>query len=434
MPIPLKRYFENISWLMLEKVITMPVSLIVGLYVARYLGPENFGALSYALSFVGMFLAIATLGLDNIVVRELVKHVKTADEILGTAFLLKIAGFVLMWIAVLIAIFLTDNDLDTNMLILIVASGVVFQASNVIIYHYQAVVQSKYVVLARIIPLTVSSVAKIVLIYFSSSLEWFAWVYLLDAMVLSASLIAVYSLQSGGIFKWRWSLGVAKKLLRDSWPLMVALGCYYLYQKIDQVMIGEMIGMQEVGYYSASSRLYEAIIGVSLLLVGTFKPKLISDYMGSKRMFWRTCESLLLAEVLIGYVVFLMAFFFSEEIINALYGVEFSSSAPIFIVHTISVVLMMGAAVRSGYIEIINKTQIIMITTFVALVLNVVLNYFLIGMYGSIGAAVATVITQLFALYLLGYYFVDMRRITKLQFEALLVIPLIARRFFNNAG
>ena len=96
----------------------MAVSLFVGIYVARYLGPERFGLLSYANSFVGIFLALATLGLDDVVVRELVKTPELREKLLGTAFWLKLFGTLLMWVAILVVIPLTKNDFQTNMLII----------------------------------------------------------------------------------------------------------------------------------------------------------------------------------------------------------------------------------------------------------------------------------------------------------------------------
>ncbi len=109
-----KRYFANTSWLMGHRVLSMIVALFVGIYVARYLGPERFGLLSYAGSFVGLFTALATLGLDGIMVRELVKTPERRDELLGTAFWLKAGGAILMWIGIASAIPFTNNDTQTN--------------------------------------------------------------------------------------------------------------------------------------------------------------------------------------------------------------------------------------------------------------------------------------------------------------------------------
>ena len=153
-----RKYFANTSWLMGERILRMGVSLFVGIYVARYLGPERYGLLSYANSFVGIFLALATLGLDDVVVREIVKTPEQREKILGTSFLLKLVGTLLMWVAIFAAVPFTENDLQTNILIIIIAFGAVFQAFNVIDLNFQAKVKSKHVVHAQFVQLIISSI------------------------------------------------------------------------------------------------------------------------------------------------------------------------------------------------------------------------------------------------------------------------------------
>ena len=131
-----KKYFANTSWLMAERILRMTIALLVGVYVARYLGPERFGLLSYANSFVGLFLALATLGIDSIVIRELVKRPGSRSEILGTAFGLKICGTIFMWFAILATVPFTENDNQTNVFISIIAFAILFQAFNVIDFNY----------------------------------------------------------------------------------------------------------------------------------------------------------------------------------------------------------------------------------------------------------------------------------------------------------
>ncbi|HDY85387.1 MAG TPA: flippase, partial [Methylophaga sp.] len=143
------RYFQNTSWLMGEKILRMSVGLFVGIWVARYLGPEQFGLLSYAQSFVFLFTVIATLGLDGIVVRELVKDKTQRDVLLGTAFGLKLIGAFLILPILAIAVQLTSNDNYTNLLVFIIASATIFQSFNVIDFYYQSKVLSKYVALAN---------------------------------------------------------------------------------------------------------------------------------------------------------------------------------------------------------------------------------------------------------------------------------------------
>ena len=125
------KYFKNTSWLFAEKVLRMVVGIFVAIWVARYLGPEQFGLFSYAGSFVGLFTAFATLGLDGIVIRELVKDEGRRDKLIGTAFWLKFFGAFLVLIVLAIAIIFTSNDTQTNSLIFIIASATIFQSFKI---------------------------------------------------------------------------------------------------------------------------------------------------------------------------------------------------------------------------------------------------------------------------------------------------------------
>ena len=137
------KYFKNTSWLFFEKILRMFVGLFVGIWVARYLGPERFGLFLYAQSFVGLFTAIATLGLDSIVVRELVKDETKAIEIIGTAFYLKLMGTILTLLILAVATYFTSNDRYTNLLVFIIASATIFQSFNVVDMYFQSKVLSK---------------------------------------------------------------------------------------------------------------------------------------------------------------------------------------------------------------------------------------------------------------------------------------------------
>ena len=183
------KYLANTSWLIAEKSIRLVTSLFVGVWVARYLGPEQFGILSYAQNFVGLFAVIASLGLDAIIVRELVKsHTKT-EALLCTGFVLHVIGAILVLAILALATSATSNDYSINVLIFIIASATVFQSFNVIDYYFQSQVLSKYVVFANIITLTTMSIIKISLILNDAPLIAFAIVILLDSFLLACCLI-----------------------------------------------------------------------------------------------------------------------------------------------------------------------------------------------------------------------------------------------------
>ena len=419
-----RKYFANTSWLLGERVLRMAVSLFVGIYVARYLGPERFGLLSYANSYVGIFTAIAILGLDGIVVRELVKSPDQRDTLLGTSFLLKVVGTLLMWVLILATLFFSNNDPLTSALIAIIAFGVLFQTFNVIDYNFQAEVKLKYVVHSQIVQLIVSSITKLVLILKGLPLVWFAAVYSLDAIILAVELAYAYSRNSGSIKKWKWNAKVALALLLDSWPLMFAYMSYLIYAKIDRIMIKEMLDEHNVGIYSAAYILYEAPLFISLMIAKSVYPILVQYYQDNKNKFFQLYSTLSSYMTLLSYLIVLFIFIFHEILIQITFGESFEESSKILMLLSFGMIPMFNAFLRSSYITITGNQKIILYTTLFSAMLNIVLNLLLIKAYGVIGAVYATVFTQTLSLIVLNFAFTNTRSIFFIQAKSLLLFGI----------
>jgi len=402
----------------------MAVQLFVGIYVARYLGPERFGLLSYANSYVGIFTAIAILGLDGIVVRELVKSPDQRDTLLGTSFLLKVVGTLLMWVLILATLFFSNNDPLTSALISIIAFGVLFQTFNVIDYNFQAEVKLKYVVHSQIVQLIVSSITKLVLILKGLPLVWFAAVYSLDAIILAVGLAYAYSRNSGSIKKWKWNAKVALALLLDSWPLMFAYMSYLIYAKIDRIMIKEMLDEHNVGIYSAAYILYEAPLFISLMIAKSVYPILVQYYQDNKNKFFQLYSTLSSYMTLLSYLIVLFIFIFHEILIQITFGESFEESSKILMLLSFGMIPMFNAFLRSSYITITGNQKIILYTTLFSAMLNIVLNLLLIKAYGVIGAVYATVFTQTLSLIVLNFAFTNTRSIFFIQAKSLLLFGI----------
>ena len=187
-----RRYFANTSWLIAEKIIRLAVGLFVGVWVARFLGPEQFGTLSYAQAFVGLFGAFATLGMDGIVIKHLVKDDENRDLLLGTAFTLKLLGAMVAVFIISIVTGTTSNDNKEVIIITIIASALVFQSLNVIDFYFQSIVLSRYIVIVNLISQLVVSLIRIALILSEAPLITFAYVILFDAVILAVGYIYIY--------------------------------------------------------------------------------------------------------------------------------------------------------------------------------------------------------------------------------------------------
>lgn len=281
------KYFINISWLFGEKVLRMVVGLFVGIWIIRYLGPEQFGLLSYAQAFVGLFVTIATLGLDSIVVREIVKNESRVSEFIGTAFYLKIIGAFLVLLLLVIAINFTSDNNQTNTLVFIIASATIFQSFNVVDMYFQAKVLNKYVAYINIISLFISSTVKITLVLNEAPLIDFAWVVLFDSFVLAYGF--VYFLVKKSTLKIKklvFKKEVAISLLKDSWPLILSGIVISIYMKIDQVMIKEMLNAEAVGQYAAAVRLSEAWYFIPMVIIPSLFPAIINAKKISEELYY----------------------------------------------------------------------------------------------------------------------------------------------------
>jgi len=272
------KYFKNTSWIFFEKILRMFVGLFVGIWVARYLGPERFGLFSYAQSFVGLFTTIATLGLDSIVVREIVKDESKATELIGTAFYLKLMGAILTLLVLAIATYFTSNDRYTNLLVFIIASATIFQAFNVVDMYFQSKVLSKYIVFSNIISLFASSIVKIILILIDAPLVAFAWAILFDSIVLALGFIYFFLKYSTlMVRKIYFSKLIAADLLKNSYPIILSSAVIAIYLKIDQVMIKSMLGEIAVGQYTAATKLSESFYFIPLVISYSFFPAIVNS-------------------------------------------------------------------------------------------------------------------------------------------------------------
>ena len=417
-----RRYFANTSWLMGHRVLSMIVALFVGVYVARYLGPERFGLLSYAGSFVGLFTALATLGLDGIMIRELVKTPERRDELLGTAFWLKAGGAILMWIGIAAAIPFTHNDTQTNILIIIIAFAVIFQAFNVIDFNYQAEVKSKFVVYAHLVQLVVSSITKLIFVWISAPLVWFACVFLLDAVVRAVGMTAMYLKNSGKVWSWKWRWQTARVLLRDSWPLILSGMAISIYLKIDQVMIKEMLGAEQVGHYAAAVRLSEAWYFVPMAITSSVFPAIINAKKQSEELYYQRLQKLYNLMVWLAIAIALPTTFLAPWVIRVLYGDAFSPASGVLSIHIWAGVFVFLGVASGKWFLTENYIKKNLYRTSLGMVTNIISNLILIPLYGIYGAAIATLLGQLSAD--LGYDFFDKQTYPSLKLKINALNPL----------
>ena len=416
------RYFKNTSWLFAEKILRMVVGLFVGIWAARYLGPEQFGLFSYAQAFVGLFAAIAGLGLDGIIVRELVKNPSKQAVLLGTAFYLKLIGALLVLLALAGTVTLSHQDSLTTWLIFIIASSTVFQSFNVVDFFFQAKVLSKYVVYANIISLLISSFVKIGLILTNASLIAFAWVILFDSVILMLGFVYYFQRHAKlNIKRLNFSKATAINLLKDSWPLILSGLVISIYMKVDQIMIKEMLDAEAVGQYVAAVRLSEAWYFIPMVIASSLFPAIINAKKVSKEIYYAQLQKLYDLMVWIAIAIALPMTFLSDWVIDLLYGVQYDQSGAILMIHIWAAVFVFLGVASSRWFIVENLQKYSLYRTLAGALINVMLNYILIPIYGIYGAAYATLASQVVASYLFNITNKKLRYTFLLQTNAILL-------------
>jgi len=417
-----KKILGNAWWLFFDKIVRMGLSLVVGLWVARYLGPEGFGVLNNAMALATLFGAFATLGLESFVIQDIIKTPSQKSIILGTAFYLKLmAGLLTYFFAILSILFLkpTGNDQLDRYLVYIISAGIIFQSLDVIDYYFQSQTKSKYTVWAKTSMFLFVSAAKIAFILLNASVIYFAFTALLELALNGIALIYIYQKNNNKLSQWQFDKAMAKRLLTQSWPLYIAYIAAFIYMKIDQIMIGNMLGDKPAGLFAASTKLYEIPFFIVLIFSSSVFPTLIDFYEKNKTLFYKRYSQITTVYTFVGYMVLAFVLLFGSFLINLLYGKEYSEAFPILSVQIIGMFFMFNAGLRSSYLTITANQKIIMITTAVSAILNIVLNFVLIPIYGTVGAAIATAVTQFFSLFLLNACFYKTREIFNIQVKSL---------------
>ncbi|MDP3126676.1 MAG: flippase [Thiobacillus sp.] len=398
----LQKALTNTGWLFGDRVLRMGVGLLVGVWVARYLGPEQFGLLNYAMAIVALFGAIASLGLNGIVVRDLVKEPETANETLGTTFLLQaIGGLLAFGLAIFTIGFARPNDNFAKLLVAVLGFVMVFKSTDVVRYWFESQVKSKYVVWLENGIFLVLAVVKVGLILMAASLMAFVWVAFAEGVLVAVGLLGVYAWRGGALSSWRIHYGRAKTLLKDSWPLILSGLAVMVYMRIDQVMLGQMLGDEAVGIYSAAVRVSEVWYFIPMAIAASVFPSIIEAKKQSEDLYCQRIQKLYDLMVLLALTVAIPMTFLSEWAVVFLFGNEYLQAAPVLSISIWAGVSVALSAVHGKWLLTEGMQNYALLYTSIGCLINIVLNIYFIKKYGVVGAAFATVAAQTLPYFLL---------------------------------
>lgn len=391
----LSSVLRNTAWLFADRLVRIGLTLLISAWLARYLGAAGYGIYSYVFVIIALFGALASAGLEDVVVRDLVKAPERRDEIIGTTFCLKF-GFAILAgsLAVLTIAAIRPGEHLLIELTAIAASGFLFEAFQTLALWFQSQIQAKYAVVAKSSILILMNLVKIVLLLGVASIHAFVWAACVESLLVAVALAAIYRFKGNSFRNWRYNPAYAWGLLRECWPLAVAGLVGIAYGKLSQLMIGGMLGNEAVGIYSAAVRLSDAWTVIPVAIITSAFPSLVAAQNVSPALYTRRLQTLCNIITALGVAVAIPMTVLATPVIEAFFGSAYAAAGPVLAISVWGGVFVFMGMVQSCWYISEGLTRMALKRTIICALLNVVLNAILIPRYAFIGAACATAITH----------------------------------------
>lgn len=414
------RFVKNTGWILAGKIIQMALSLVVNMLVARYLGPDRYGTLNYVNSFILFFTTFNTLGLNHVIIKELVSNPEEEGKILGSAMYMRLFASVLSMIFLYVIIFFLNNRDKYILLIAFLQSfALLFAALDVVIYWYQARLLSKRTTVASTIAYIFMSIYKVILVVSKKDLAWFAVSISLDAFFVAIILMLYYFKDKGK--KFTFSMDMAKRMLKQSWHFIVSGLMVTIYGQIDKIMIGNMLDFNAVGLYSVAIIITGLWYFVPSSIIDSARPLIMEAKEKSNELYVFRLKQLYAVLIYLSLAYGIFITLASKYIILFLYGQEYLGASVALVISVWYCAFSLMGATNNIYLLCEGKNKFVQWISIIGALVNVIMNYLMIPKWGIRGAALATLLTQIITNLIVPLLFKDIRVLVKYIAEAFLL-------------
>jgi polysaccharide transporter, PST family len=386
--------FRNFGWLGADEIVRLAAGFLVTLLLAQHLGPDGFGAYGYVLGLAGLFAPVTLVGLDSFITKQIVEDNASAGRILASAMALRCPASLLAGgLAIGTMAALPPPDGTSLALVAIAAITLIalpFQTPNLL---FKAIERPRTIAVPRIAVTLLTTIAMVMLILGDEGLQAFVELRAIEAVLLGAAAMAGFVSFRHGTGPWRVEAARLRPLLVNGIPLMLAGIGAAIYMRIDQLMLGQMTGISELGYYTLAVRVSDSALFVPIALQAAFFPAIVkaqekgSDaYLDEMRVFF-AIMSLAMAGMA-GAVVVAGAL-----IVGLFVGTSFAPAIPMIAVLALALPFVGLGVARTSHLTVRGWFWTAPAATALGALVNITLNLLLIPRYAGLGAAVATVIS-----------------------------------------
>lgn len=411
------KVLKNATWIIACKIVQSILSFIIGTLTVRYLGPTNYGVITYAASVVSFLLPIMQLGFKHTLVKEFVENPNSEGEILGTAIFFNVISS-LFSIAGAIVFVLVANagERETILVCALYSLVLLFQATEMTMYWFQAKLLSKYPSMATLIAYVVVAVYKIYLLVTGKGVVWFALSYVLDFFLISAILLVIYKKLSPQKLSISWSIG-RRMLSRSKYYIIPSL-MTVIYHHTDRIMLKLMVGDAETGLFAAAATCTGVTGFVFLAIVDSARPVILETKERSPELYERRIIQLYSIITAFALAQSIGITILAKPIVYLLYGKAYLAAVPILQLVVWYDTFGYYNSVRNIWILAEEKQKHLTKINVAGAMANVALNACLIPVLGGIGAAIASIISQFFTNVLIGFVYKPIRPNNYLMMKA----------------
>ena len=425
------KVLKNASWLITCKIVQSVLGLIISMLTARYLGPANFGVINYAASIVAFATPLMQLGLNSILVQELVEKPEDEGKILGTSICMSCLSAVFCMVGVTAFAFIANTTSSVTIMVCALYSLILIcQALELTQYWFQAKFLSKYYAITALVAYILVSSYKIVLLITNSSVYWFAISNAIDYLVIAIALKIIY--QKLGGQKFSFSFRTAIRLFAKSRYYIISGLMVTIFAQTDKVMINIMMGEESTGYYSAAVACANLSGFVFASIIDSMRPSIYENAKVSAQRFEKKLAQLYCIIIYLSLAQCLFMTILAKPIIYVLYGSQFQTSISVLRLIVWYTTFSYLGSVRNIWILAEGKQSVLWKINLTGALMNIILNLIFIPINGITGAALASLLTQIFTNIILGFIFKSIRKNNFIMLKGLNIRVLINRKVGDN--
>ena len=384
------------------KIIQSVLTFLIGMFTARYLGPSNYGVISYAASVMAFFVPVMQLGFSSTLVQEFITAPEKEGKILGTSLGLNVVSALACLIGVTAFCRIANpGERETTVVCILYSLSMIFQASEMTQYWFQAKLMSKYPSLVSLIAYALISLYKIYLLVTQKSIRWFALSHVIEAFIISVLLFVVYFRVGGKKFGFSLKLGL--ELFSRSKHYIGAGLMVVVFQQTDRIMLKQMLGDTVTGFYSAAITSMAISGFVFSAILDSARPSILESKKKSQPEFEDKMTLLFAVITGVSLLQSVGMTVLAKPIVWVIYGEQYLPAVPILRIAVWYVLFGYYGSVRNVWILAEGKQQYLWIINLSGAVCNVLCNLVMIPVWGACGAAVASLITQIFTNFILCF-------------------------------